>query len=118
MIFEGLEVFGTYEAARGRSKVETTERKVFQTAADVIYRFGKTENLFLGMRYNTVQAQLAGSTSDVNINRVALAGGWFLTRNILLKGELVKQKYYDFPNTDYRNGGKFNGYVIEAIVGF
>src|SRR5205823_12702870 len=44
----GFEVYGTYEAAKGRAKTETTERKIFQTAADAIYRFGKTENLFLG----------------------------------------------------------------------
>jgi hypothetical protein len=54
----------------------------------------------------------------VNIQRYALAGGWFLTKNILLKGELVNQKYKNFPAADYRNGGKFNGYVIEAVVGF
>jgi len=40
-----------------------------------------------------------------------------------LKGEYVTQKYRHFentitPNTDYRAGGKFNGYVIEAVVGF
>jgi len=114
----GLELFGTYEAAKGRTKNETTERNFVQTAADVIYRFGKTENLFLGVRYNKVNAELAGLTTDVNVNRVALAGGWFLTRNILLKGEVVSQKYNDFPDTDYRNGGKFKGYVIEAVVGF
>jgi hypothetical protein len=36
----------------------------------------------------------------------------------LLKGELVNQKYLDFPTSDHRAGGKFNGIVIEAIVGF
>ena len=116
--YAGLELFGTYEAAKGRTKNETTERNFVQTAADVIYRFGRTENLFLGVRYNNVNAELAGLTTDVNVNRVALAGGWFVTRNILLKGEVVNQKYSDFPDTDYRNAGKFKGYVIEAVVGF
>ncbi|MGB8192401.1 MAG: hypothetical protein WCF67_10805, partial [Chitinophagaceae bacterium] len=63
-------------------------------------------------------AQLAGMAQEVKINRVAMAGGWFLTKNILLKGEYVMQKYKDFPVSDYRNGGKFNGYVVEAVVGF
>jgi hypothetical protein len=116
--YAGLELFGTYEAVKGRSKIETTERKVFQTAADVIYRFGKKENLFLGLRYNAVNAQLPGVSSEVSVNRIAVAGGWFLTSNILLKGELVKQEYNKFPTSDYRNGGVFNGYVIEAVVGF
>jgi hypothetical protein len=35
-----------------------------------------------------------------------------------MKGEYVIQKYKDFPGTDFRNGAKFNGYVIEAVVGF
>ncbi len=114
----GLELFGTYETAKGRSKIETIERTASQLAADVIYRFGNTENLFLGARYNTVKAQLVGKSNDVKLDRVALAGGYFLTKNVLLKGEYVVQKYKDFPTTDYRNGGKFNGVVIEAVVGF
>jgi hypothetical protein len=56
--------------------------------------------------------------SDVKVNRIAGAAGWFLTKNVLLKAELVQQKYLDFPATDFRAGGKFKGYVIEAVVGF
>jgi len=107
-----------YETAKGRSKTEKDERTASQLAGDVIYRFGKTENLFIGARYNTVNAQLAGLANTVKIDRFALAGGLFLTKNILMKGEYVIQKYKDFPTTDYRNGGKFDGYVIEAVVGF
>jgi hypothetical protein len=114
----GLELFGTYETAKGRTKTETSERKLNQLAGDVIYRFGQSENLYLGVRYNTVNAELAGMTDEVKVNRVALAGGWFLTKNILLKAELVEQKYKNFTATDLRHGGKFNGYVIEAVVGF
>lgn len=115
---KGLELFGTYETAKGRSKTESASRKMNQLAGDVIYRFGKNENLFIGGRYNTVTAELANITGDVKIDRIAGAAGWFLTRNVLLKAELVQQKYKDFPDTDFRNGGKFNGYVIEAVVGF
>ena len=46
------------------------------------------------------------------------AAGWFLTRNVLLKAEIVDQKYKNFPAEDYRAGGRFHGYVIEAVVGF
>lgn len=63
-------------------------------------------------------AQQLSYSKDIKIDRVALAGGWFLARNILIKGEYVIQKYKDFPTNDFRNGGKFNGYVIEAVVGF
>jgi len=120
---KGLELFGTYETASGRTSRETDTRKMSQFAADVVYRFGKNENLFVGAKYNTAKARLANSATvtyadDVKVDRVAAAAGWFLTKNVLLKGEYVVQKYKDFPTQDYRAGGKFNGYVIEAVVGF
>lgn len=114
----GFEVFGTLENAKGYGKAETVKRKANQFAIEGIYRFGAKENVYIGARYNTVSALLAGYTSDVTINRTALAAGWFLSKNVLLKGELVNQKYLDFATSDYRAGGKFNGYVIEAVVGF
>jgi len=115
---QGFELFGTYEIASGRNNTETSDRKVNQYAVDGVYRLGKTENLYLGLRYNSVKAELAGYSDKVTVNRFAAAAGWFITKNILLKGEIVNQEYLDFPNTDYRNGGKFKGYVIEATVGF
>jgi hypothetical protein len=116
--WNGLEAFGTYEFASGRTKIETEERTASQYAGDVVYRFGKAENLFVGARYNAAEARLAGMATDIGIDRLAFAGGWFLTKNILMKGEYVIQKYKDFPTSDYRSGGKFDGYVIEAVVGF
>ncbi len=114
----GFEVFATYESSKGRTKTETVDRKANQYAIEGVYRFGKNENLFLGARYNAVKAGLAGIANDVSVNRTSFAGGWFLTKNVLLKGEYVIQKYVDFPAADYRSTGKFNGYVIEAVVGF
>jgi hypothetical protein len=114
----GLELTGNYENASGRTKAESDTRKVSQIAVDGVYRFGSDENLFVGLRYNTVTARLAGATSDVEVNRLSAGAGWFVTKNILLKGEITNQKYLDFAPTDYRYGGKFNGYVIQAVVGF
>jgi hypothetical protein len=120
----GFELFGTYEGAKGRTKTETTDRKAKQYSIDGVYRFGKSESLFLGLRYNRVKATLANTsaityyTGDVTVNRFAFAGGWFLTKNLLLKGEVVNQFYRNFPAEDYRSGGHFKGYVIEATVGF
>lgn len=126
---QGLEFFGTIETASGRTSKETTDRKVNQYAIDAVYRFGRSENIFVGMRYNTMSAELANNTTGtgagpivydgkVNISRVACSAGWFVTKNILMKTEYVVQQYRDFPGADYRAGGKFNGYVLEAIVGF
>jgi len=114
----GFELFGTYEIAKGRSKSEIDTRAANQFAIEGVYRFGTTENLFLGARYNTVTARLTGMTNDVSIDRTSLSAGWFLTRNILLKAEYSDQKYNDFLAADVRNGGKFHGYVIQAVVGF
>jgi len=116
----GFEFFGTYETAKGRSKTETIERTAKQYAVEGIYRFGKDENLYLGARYNNVKSEMlySGAIQNVSINRTAFAAGWFVTKNVLMKAEIVNQKYLDFPGVDYRSGGKFNGYVIEAVVGF
>ncbi len=113
----GFEFFGTYESANGRSKNESAMRHVSQYAAEGIYRFGSSENLFLGLRYNAVKADLT-TTNKVDINRFCLAGGWFVSKNVLMKMEIVNQQYKNFLNTDYRYNGKFNGFVMEAIVGF
>jgi hypothetical protein len=115
---QGLELFGTYENAQGRSSAETSMRRMQQYAGDVVYRFGWPENLFVGARYNKVSGQLAGFTNDISVDRWAAAGGWFITKNVLLKGEYVIQRYNSFPTADYRSSGKFNGYVFEAVVGF
>lgn len=115
---KGLEIFGTLESAKGRTKTEVDDRKMTQSVIEGVYRIGKNENFFIGAKYNAVKARLQGMTNDVKVNRTAFAAGWFLTKNVLLKGEIVTQKYLDFPSSDYRALGKFNGYVIEAIVGF
>ncbi len=126
---KGLELFATYENAKGRSKTESNVRGAEQMAIDGVYRFGETEDFFIGAKYNVVTAALADVaavgttpaiiyTGDVKVDRIAFAAGWFMTKNILLKGEYVTQKYKDFPSTDYRNAGKFKGYVIQAVVGF
>lgn len=126
---KGLELFGTYEVAQGRTKFETDDRKATQYAIDAIYRLGRAENLFVGVRYNALDyrpANVAAAgtapainyTQDVKVDRLAFGAGWFLTKNVLLKGEYVKQQYKDLPAADYRAGGEFNGYVIQAVVGF
>ncbi len=118
--YSGFELFGTYEIAKGRTKNEVDTRKFNQFAIDGLYRFGSKENVYVGAKYNTLSGRLAGAafTDDITVNRTAFAAGWFVTRNILMKGEYVIQNYKDFPTTDFRSSGKFNGVVIEAVVGF
>jgi hypothetical protein len=134
--FKGLEGFVTYESGKGRQATQTKpeDRNFTQFAIDGLYRLQLgNQNFYAGARYNTVtldQLFTSGATqtiSEVKINRTSFAAGWFLTKNVLLKGEYVVQNYsgYDapgMPKTIFlgKNGSnaKFNGYVIEAVVGF
>lgn len=116
--YKGLEFFGTVENATGRGIAETTNRWATQYAGDVVYRFPENkENFWVGFRYNTVTADLAG-IGDVKINREAGSLGWFMTKNIMMKAEYVNQEYLDYPNTNILNGGKFHGVMLEASIGF
>ena len=130
-LMEGLslESFTTYESAKGRAQKETLgDRTATQFAEDFVLRLGKNENFWLGGRYNTVTSGMstltASSTNtwsklpDATINRLAISGGWYMTKNVMAKVEYVNQEYKDFDAKDIRNGGKFNGVVFEAVVGF
>lgn len=118
----GFELFGTFENAQGRTINEkvanTPKRKVNQFAIDGIYRIGAKENVFLGVRYNQVKGELVNATTEQTIDRVAFGAGWFLTKNVLLKGEYVNQNYKGYATGNILNGGNFKGVVVEAVVGF
>jgi len=55
---KGFEFFGTLEHAQGRTSTEVSNRQFTQYAVDGIYRFGKSEDLFVGVRYNNVLAEM------------------------------------------------------------
>lgn len=118
--YKGLEVFGDYQIIKGRTNAERdgSERSFNQLAVEGLYRFLKNEQAYLGARYISAKGTPQGFTSEISIDRVAVAAGWFPTKNMLLKGEYVVQNYKDFPTTDYRNEAKFSGFVVEAVIGF
>ncbi|MEO2063696.1 MAG: hypothetical protein ABGW97_11995 [Christiangramia sp.] len=113
----GLEFFGIYENAKGKRSTETDSRTWNQYSGELIYRFGETEDFYLGTRYNVVDGTLV-SGENVSVNRFQLGAGWFMTKNILMKAEYVNQKYNDYPVTDIHNDGKFNGFMVEAAIAF
>jgi len=133
-----VESFTTLESAKGRKPSEKLERKANQFATDLVVRFGKTENFFVGARYNTVSADVAaaaGATSTtttattttlspvaaykIDINRLAISGGWYVTKNIMAKVEYANQKYSNVPNVNYiLNGYEFHGLSAEAVISF
>ncbi|GAB3920706.1 hypothetical protein [Mucilaginibacter myungsuensis] len=116
---KGIEFFGTVERAQGRTITEKTDRKAMQYAADLLYRFpANKENFWVGGRYNTVTAAIVGVPNDVRVDRVVASAGWFLTKNIMMKAEYVNQVYNNYPTNNILNGGKFNGLMLEAAIGF
>ena len=114
----GLELFGVIERAEGRASVEAADRTWNQYAVDAVYRFLPREQLFAGVRYNKAEGEARGITGDVSIERWETGGGWFLTPSVLTKLVYVNQKYNGFPVNNILNGGKFNGMMLEAVIGF
>jgi len=117
--YKGLQFFGTYEFAQGRTITEASMRSSTQYAADLIYRFAAAkENFWVGIRYNSVTGTLQGVPNAVTINREVGSIGWFVTKNIMIKAEYVNQDYLNYADTNILNGGKFNGVMLEASIGF
>jgi hypothetical protein len=114
---KGLELFGNLEQSTGKAAIEDKNRTWNQVGADAVYRFGAAEKFYLAGRYNSVSGPLANGL-EVSIDRIQVGGGWFVTKNILAKLEYVSQNYNDFAPADIRNGGKFNGLMIEGVIGF
>lgn len=120
--FKGLEFFGIYENSSGRDDAVdvgfTGNRNWSQIAGEAIYRFGKQEQLYAGVRYNSASGQLPGVETDkVKVDRFNIGGGWFMTKNILAKLEYVAQSYKDYTTVQFEDG-KFSGFVIEAVIAF
>ena len=63
-------------------------------------------------------AQLREAGYDIDITRFNIGGGWFMTKNVLAKVEYVTQKYDGFATGNIFDGGKFNGFVAEAVISF
>ena len=117
--FRGAEFFGMYEVAKGRSAAETAEREVTQMMAEGVYRFGQRENLYLAARWNNVSGDVGTAAPDADVTRMNFGGGWFVTPSLLMKLEFVNQEYKGFTGAaDTRNGGKFNGFMVEAVLAF
>ncbi len=72
----------------------------------------------MGVRYNRAHGELAGITGDIGANRWEVCGGWFMTPNILKKVKCVNQKHFGYPDTNIKNGGTFNGMMLEGVIAF
>ena len=118
--FRGLEFFGVYEVASGSNETAVGEEGAFtQLAAEVLYRFGAQERFYLGGRYNTVRGKaMENAVEDLQINRLNVGGGWFLSKNIVTKVEYVRQEYTGDAWTGRFAGAEFSGINLEAGISF
>lgn len=109
------------------------DRKFTQFAVDALYRFGAREQFYIGAKYNQVKGEQVfgqstnptapaginqGTRADVSVDRTAVAAGWFVTKNILVKCEYVTQKYNDFPAGNILEDAKFSGFVLQGVIAF
>jgi len=114
-----FEFFGTYENATGLYPT-TKGFRFSQFASEVLYRFGKDENFYVGGRYNVVKGNTdSGNNASLTktVDRFQFGAGWFLIKNMLLKLEYVKQNYKQFTDVYGADAG-FNGVMFEAAVSF
>ncbi|MCF1750888.1 hypothetical protein [Mariniradius sediminis] len=116
--FGGLELFGNFEQSTGRAANETVDRTWKNIGGDLVYRFGTYDKFYIAGRYNQVSGPLAGSGLEVSVDRIQVGGGWFVTKNVLAKLEYVSQNYNDFASTSIFREGRFNGLMIEGVIGF
>lgn len=140
--FKGLELQGGIDLLSGSAYSDTLttggtkewiKRDWTQIYGEVVYRFLKDEQVFVGARLVNATGQpsglkygandvalgfQSGTQAKVGINRVSMSAGYFPTKNMLLKVEYTSQQYKDFPWADYRHESKFSGFVVEAVIGF
>jgi hypothetical protein len=115
--YRGAEFFGNVETITGAAQTELYRRTLRQTVGEALYRFAN-DKLYVGARHNVVNGELAGMANDISVTRNQLGAGWFVTPNVLSKIEFVRQEYGNFPTSDIRNGGKFQGFMVEGVVAF
>ena len=122
--FKGLEFFGIYEMVTGSTPAALADESLgegtyTQLGAELLYRFGAEENLYIGGRYNAVMGEAFGDAPARDAERYNVGAGWFMTKNVLAKVEYVNQDYTgDGWNGTRFGGGNFNGVVMEAVIGF
>lgn len=123
-----LEFYGHYGRTQDKdingSAAGTPEETWNYYAGDVVYRI--TPTLYAAARYSGATTDmLSGRETDGKVSRIQIGGGFWLTRNMLMKLEYVTQKYSGFRNGDVVNNGiqawrdpEFDGLVAEVSFAF
>jgi hypothetical protein len=113
--FGGLELFGVYERAAGKPRAQADDNEIKQWSVEGAYHLGP---VYLAARRNVVTGDLSATVQDVESARNTVALGWNVFRGIQLKGEYLTQTYEGWAANHILNGGKFDGFVIQAALTF
>jgi hypothetical protein len=123
-----LKLYGHYGQTQDTdingSLAGTPEEKWNYYAADVKYMI--TPALYAAARYSAANTtQLNGADSDGSVTRMQVGGGFWLTRNLLMKVEYVQQQYSGFASGQVVNNNiqawrdpEFSGFVSEVSFSF
>jgi hypothetical protein len=122
----GVELFGVFERSMGGGEVPISENQVVdnggftQLGGELILRFGPDKDFYLGGRYNYVTGEQVEDGPEMEITRTNIAGGWYMTPNVLAKIEYVTSSYdgAGFADDPRFGGAEFDGFVLEAVIGF
>ncbi|UXP32590.1 hypothetical protein N6H18_01215 [Reichenbachiella agarivorans] len=115
--YKGVEFFGVLEFINNGDS--DAGGGFTQVGAEALYRFGGTEQFYVGGRYNQITGKQTDASQDIDINRFNVGGGWFLTENVMTKLEYVNQAYDGkaYEGTLYQ-GAEFKGIMLEATIAF
>lgn len=123
-----LKLYGHYGLTQDKdingTATGTPEEKWNYYAADVKYEI--TPALYAAARYSSANTDmLAGNVSNGSVNRIQVGGGFWLTKNLLMKVEYVQQKYSGFSTGQIVNNGiqawrdpEFSGVISEVSFSF
>lgn len=115
--YDGLEFFGIYEKTKNGN--DDLGGDFTQLAAELLYRFGTNDQLYVAGRYNNVKGTATDLSGEQEQNRINVGAGWFMSKNVLAKLEYVKGKYKgDGYEATRFQGAEYDGIVIEAVIGF
>lgn len=113
----GLEFFGIFETVSNGD--DAVGGSFTQLGAELLYRFGTNERVYIGGRYNSVSGEAADDLDTQEISRINAGLGFFMTDNVIIKLEYVSQMYDGdgWVGTVYEEG-EFNGFNVEAAISF